>query len=164
MTDKSWANINWQPIGSLSLIRSMVDGLLDETEKQHANLESCRSKPHVLDDYTVDRVIKVYTDLRLYEEQLCRCKKLELDRFQRREVERLAAQVPKDSGAHQGNPRPGGGVEERHDRNRPARAAATWNCPAPTSARAPACSPATAGPTSASPWARPGTCSTTSSD
>jgi hypothetical protein len=27
---------------------------------------------HVLDDYTVDRVIKVYNDLRLYEEQLCR--------------------------------------------------------------------------------------------
>jgi hypothetical protein len=73
---------------------------------------------HVLDDYTVDRVIKVYTDLRLYEEQLCRWKKLELDRFQRREVERLAAQVPKDSGAHQGYPRPGGGFEERHDRNR----------------------------------------------
>jgi hypothetical protein len=35
MTEKSWANINWQQIGSLSLIRSMVDGLLDETEKQH---------------------------------------------------------------------------------------------------------------------------------
>jgi hypothetical protein len=35
-------------------------------------LESCRSKPHVLDDYTVDRVINLYTDqagdLRLYEE------------------------------------------------------------------------------------------------
>ena len=72
MTEKSWADIHWQPIESLSLIRSMVDGLLDETEKQYANLESCRSKPHVLDDYTVDRVINLYTDqagdLRLYEE------------------------------------------------------------------------------------------------
>jgi hypothetical protein len=98
MTEKSWADIHWQPIESLSLIRSMVDGLLDETEKQYANLVSCRSKPHVLDDYTVDRVIKVYTDqagdLRLYEEQLCHWKKLELDRVQRREVERLAAQIP----------------------------------------------------------------------
>ena len=45
----------------------------------------------------------------------------------------------------------------------PARAAVIWNCPAHTSARAPACSPATAAPTSASPWVRPGTCSTTSS-
>jgi hypothetical protein len=81
MTEKSWADIHWQPIESLSLIRSMADGLLDETEKQYANLESCRSKPHVLDDYAVDRVIKVYTDqagdLRLYEEQLCRWKKLD---------------------------------------------------------------------------------------
>jgi hypothetical protein len=36
MTEKSWADIHWQPIESLSLIRSMVDGLLDETEKQYA--------------------------------------------------------------------------------------------------------------------------------
>jgi len=40
------------------------------------NLASCRSKPHVLDDYTVDRVLKVYSDqakdVDLYEEQLAR--------------------------------------------------------------------------------------------
>jgi hypothetical protein len=98
MPENSSSDIHWQPIESLSLIRSMVDGLLDETEKQYANLASCRLKPHVLDDYTVDRVIKVYTDqaddLRLYEEQPFRWKRLELDRFQLREVERLASQVP----------------------------------------------------------------------
>jgi hypothetical protein len=100
----------------------MVDGLLDETEKQYANLESCRSKPHVLDDYTVDRVIKVYTDqagdLRLYEEQLCRWKKLELDRVQRREVERLAAQVPTIRERIKAILALRGGIEERHDRDR----------------------------------------------
>lgn len=55
MTEKSWVYTNRQPLASLSLIRSMVDGLLDETEEQHANLESCRSKLHVPDDYSVDR-------------------------------------------------------------------------------------------------------------
>jgi len=76
----------------------MIDGLLDEAEKQYANLEACRSKPHVLDDYTAHRVTKVYSDqaedLLLYEEQLSRWKSLNLDTPQRQEVDRLAAQVP----------------------------------------------------------------------
>lgn len=48
--------INWQPVESLPLIGSMVDGLLDEAERQYVNLMSCRSRPHVLDDF------KVYSD------------------------------------------------------------------------------------------------------
>jgi hypothetical protein len=77
---------------------SLIDGLLDEAEKQYANLEACWSKPHVLDDCTVHRVTKVYSDqaedLLLYEEQLSRWKSLNLDTPQRQEVDRLAAQVP----------------------------------------------------------------------
>jgi hypothetical protein len=95
---KSGSTVNWQPIGALPLIGSMIDGLLDEAEKQYANLEACRSKPHVLDDYTAHRVTKVYSDqaedLLLYEEQLSRWKSLNLDTPQRQEVDRLAAQVP----------------------------------------------------------------------
>jgi hypothetical protein len=76
----------------------MLDDFLDEVEKQHANLHACRSKPHVLDDHTVGRVIKVYSaqaeDLWLYEEQLYRWKSLNLTRQQRQEVDRLAVLVP----------------------------------------------------------------------
>lgn len=90
--------INWQPVESLPLIGSMVDGLLDEAERQYVNLMSCRSRPHVLDDYTVDRVLKVYSDqaddVDLYEEQLSRWSKLELTFAQSREVGRLSAQIP----------------------------------------------------------------------
>lgn len=92
------SQINWQPIESLPLIGSMVDGLLDEAERQYANLAACRSKPHVLDDYTVDRVLKVYSDqeedVDLYEEQLARWSKLNLASTQRREVDRLSAHIP----------------------------------------------------------------------
>jgi hypothetical protein len=59
---KSRSTVNWQPIGALPLVGSMIDGLLDEAEKQYANLEACRSKPHMLDDYTAHRVTKVYSD------------------------------------------------------------------------------------------------------
>ena len=90
--------INWQPVESLPLIGTMIDGLLDEAERQYVNLMSCLSRPHVLDDYTVDRVLKVYSDqaedVDLYEEQLARWSKLDLASVQRREIDRLSARIP----------------------------------------------------------------------
>ena len=74
MSQKSQPQVNWQPISALALIGSMIDGMFDDLDKQAATLEACRSKPHVLDDYTVNRVIKVYStldeDVWLYEQQL----------------------------------------------------------------------------------------------
>jgi hypothetical protein len=76
VSEQSPPKVNWQPISALPLIGSMIDGLLDEVEKQYGNLPSCRPQPHVLGDYSVDRVIKVYTeragDVGLYQEQLFR--------------------------------------------------------------------------------------------
>ena len=90
--------VHWQPISALSLMGSMIDGLLDEVEKQYANLQACRPKPYVLDNDTVNRVIEVYSaqagDVWLYEEQLSRWRNLNLTPAQREEVDRLAAQIP----------------------------------------------------------------------
>ena len=61
VSEQSPPKVNWQPISALPLIASLIDGLLDEAEQQYETLESCRPQPHVLDDYTVGRVIKVYT-------------------------------------------------------------------------------------------------------
>jgi hypothetical protein len=73
--------------------------LLEEAEQQYENLQSCRPQPHVLDDYTVGRVIKVYTDqvgdVGLYAEQLSRWSGLNLTPSQRREVARLSKQIPR---------------------------------------------------------------------
>jgi len=96
--EKSTPKVNWQPISALPLIGSMIDGLLDEVEKQNANLEAGRAKPYVFDHYTIGRVLKVYSDhaedLWLYEGQLTRWKALNLTPSQRQEVDRLAAQIP----------------------------------------------------------------------
>ena len=73
--------------------------MLEEAEQQYENLQSCRPQPHVLDDYTVGRVIKVYTeqadDVGLYAEQISRWSGLNLTPSQRQEVARLSAQIPK---------------------------------------------------------------------
>lgn len=90
--------VSWQPISALPLIASMIDGLLDEVEKQYTNLQACRSRPHVLDNHTVHRVIDCYTaqsgDVELYEEQLSRWKSLNLTPSQLQQVNRLAEQIP----------------------------------------------------------------------
>ncbi|MBV8054328.1 MAG: hypothetical protein JO071_03705 [Deltaproteobacteria bacterium] len=99
MSEQYRPKVNWQPISALPLIGSMIDGLLDEAEQQYETLRFCRGQPHVLDDYTVGRVIKVYTeqadDVRVYAEQLSRWSGLNLAPSQRREVDRLSEQIPR---------------------------------------------------------------------
>jgi hypothetical protein len=81
----------------LPVIGSMIDNWLDDVEIQYQTLEECRPKPHVLDDYTVERVIEVYSvqrdDFPLYEEQLRRWRALSLTTPEREEVDRLAMQI-----------------------------------------------------------------------
>jgi hypothetical protein len=99
VSEQSRPKVNWQPVRALPLIGSMIDSLLDKAEPQYKNLRPCRAQPHVLDDYTVGRVIKVYTeqadDVRLYAEQLSRWSGLNLAPSQRREVDRLSEQIPR---------------------------------------------------------------------
>jgi hypothetical protein len=88
---------NWQPISKLPLIGPMIDGLLEETEKQCQNLQSIRATPQLLDNYTIGGILEVYSeqagDLWLFEEQLFRWKSLDLTPAQRHEIERLANQL-----------------------------------------------------------------------
>ncbi len=87
----------WQPIDKLPVIAYAIDGLLESAEEQYPTLEEARPRPHMLDDYTVGRVVKVYTqqrdDLWLYEEQLRRWRAGTLTGAQRRDVERLTGQL-----------------------------------------------------------------------
>jgi len=87
---------NWQPISVLPKIAYIIDGMLDEAQGQYENLLEAREKPHVLDDYTIDRVHNVYStqleDVSIFDRQLTRWKKGLLDSDQRQEVERLIKQ------------------------------------------------------------------------
>ena len=93
---KSDMTPNWQPISVLPKIAYIIDGMLDEAQGQYENLLEAREKPHVLDDYTIDRVHNVYStqleDVSIFDRQLTRWKKDQLDFDQRQEVERLIKQ------------------------------------------------------------------------
>lgn len=89
----------WQPISMLSTIATHIDGMLEAAQEQYETLLPAKAKPHVLDDYTVNRVKEVFTtqqnDLWLFDEQLKRWQSNQLSAQQRKEVERLVGQMRK---------------------------------------------------------------------
>jgi hypothetical protein len=95
---------NWQPISQLPLIAKMIDDGLVDTVEQYETLQEASDRPHVLDDYTVGRVIKLYSEqiefLDIYTEQLARWKALDLNATQKKEITRLTEQLEKLIGAN----------------------------------------------------------------
>lgn len=88
---------NWQPLSMLPTLSEMVSGMLDEVETQLQSLREAEKKPHVLDDYTVGRVLKVYGEqqdfLWVYEAQLERWQKETLTAAQQQQAETMAVQL-----------------------------------------------------------------------
>src|SRR5437763_9954255 len=88
---------HWQPIEALAMVATHIDGMLQADREQYETLLEAKPKPHVLDDYTVNRVIAAFTtqrnDFGLFDEQLRRWQAGPLTDDQRREVERLVEQM-----------------------------------------------------------------------
>lgn len=89
--------LHWQPIEALAMIATHIDGMLQADREQYETLLEAKPKPHVLDDYTINRVIAAFTsqrnDFGLFDEQLQRWQAGPLTDDQRREVERLVEQM-----------------------------------------------------------------------
>lgn len=89
---------NRLPISQLPLLTHLIDESLEEAENQYQNLLEAKSKPYVLDDHTIQRIINLYTDeLELnpiHEQQIKRwIKKGRLSSSQRSEIKRLQSQL-----------------------------------------------------------------------
>lgn len=88
---------NWQPLSMLPMLADMVSGMLNEVQTQLQSLRAAQEKPHVLDDDTVGRVLKVYGDqqsfLWVYEAQLARWQKEALTAAQQQQTEEMAADL-----------------------------------------------------------------------
>ncbi|HLZ64299.1 MAG TPA: hypothetical protein VKR06_45805 [Ktedonosporobacter sp.] len=88
---------HWQPIEALAMVAAHIDGMLQADREQYETLLEAKPKPHVLDDFTINRVIAAFTtqrnDFGLFDQQLRRWAALPLSDQQRREVERLVEQM-----------------------------------------------------------------------
>ncbi len=87
----------WQPIEMLTTFAPHIDGMLASSQEQYETLLPARSKPHVLDNFTIDRVINAFTtqigDLWLFDTQLQRWATEQISTEQRAEVARLQGQM-----------------------------------------------------------------------
>ena len=67
---------HWHPIAMLATIARHIDGMVEADQEQLTTLQEARTRPYVLDDYTVSRVKQAFTtqreDFWVFEEQLRR--------------------------------------------------------------------------------------------
>jgi hypothetical protein len=88
---------HWQPLTALPLIASLIDGELADGQEHQATLLSVRDRPHVLDDATVERSIKLHAEQRdflgVFAVQLARWRNERPTDAQRRELDRLEGQI-----------------------------------------------------------------------
>jgi hypothetical protein len=93
------AKQQWQPIEKLSLLAKIIDGTLASAYETFAALQQGQQNPYSLDDATVKRASKLFTDqkngLWEFDEQLARWKAQSLTPAQQAEVERLQHQMEK---------------------------------------------------------------------
>lgn len=89
----------YQPLSFLPTLGPHLAGMLQADEEQYQTLLQAKDKPHVLDDFTVNRVTKVFSDakqdLPLFDEQLRRWSSEKLTTSQRQEVVKLKTQMVK---------------------------------------------------------------------
>ncbi len=88
--------VNWQPISQMMLIASMIDTSLDDTREHLATLTEAKSRPHVLDDATIDRVEWVHTEqmefVGIYTQQISRWRNEKPSASQTHALDRMATQ------------------------------------------------------------------------
>ena len=88
MTNKQ--NPTWLPLHKLPLFSHSVSGLLRDTQEMYPLFVQAKNKPWVLDDATVERTIRLYSErldiLAVDDEQLRRWKEARRSRAAEREA------------------------------------------------------------------------------
>ena len=95
---------NFYPIAHLPMFARLIDEQLEHDLEQLALLQQAEAKPHVLDDATVERVIRIYSESA--ELDACYRRQLERWRFEGttgktlQEINRLEEQVQQMESCH----------------------------------------------------------------
>ena len=85
--------IHWLPLSQLPLFTTLVDGISQDTKDMYPLLSQAKDKPWVMDDATIERTIRLYTErlamLPTHTEQITRWRKERLSEQQRQALDRL---------------------------------------------------------------------------
>jgi hypothetical protein len=52
----------WQPIEFLPVFVTMIQGMLESSQEQYGSLLQARDRPQILDDHTIQRILKLFTE------------------------------------------------------------------------------------------------------
>ena len=89
-------HIQWQPISQMPLVARMIDESVTDTRNHLATLTKARTKRHLLDDATIDRVERVHAEQKefaaIYAQQIQRWRADRPSATQARELDRMNAQ------------------------------------------------------------------------
>ena len=87
----------WQPLSMLPTVLAVIADELESAEELHASLVEARDRPHLFDDATIHRTIRLCESQRelvpIYREQLGRWRKQSPSRSQREALKRLASHI-----------------------------------------------------------------------
>ncbi len=88
--------VNWQPISEIPLVASMIESALRDTREHLQTLGKARTRPHVLDDATIDWTERLHAEqmefVDIYAQQISRWRTEKLSTVQTRELDRMEAQ------------------------------------------------------------------------
>ena len=88
--------VNWQPIREMPLIARMIDDALNDTCEHMKTLAEAQTRPHVLDDATLNQVEQVHNEqlqfVDIYAQQISRWRTEKPPADQTRELDRMEAQ------------------------------------------------------------------------
>ena len=88
--------VQWQPISQMPLIARMIDDSLSDTRDHLQTLTKARTRPHVLNDATIDRVEQVHAEqldfVDIYAQQVERWRTEKPSAAQVRELDRMQTQ------------------------------------------------------------------------
>ena len=97
--------VTWRDTSDITMIACMIDDGIENTEEQYNLFLNAESKPHVLDDETVNRALKLAEEdsvfIEVYQEQLNRWRKENLSTIQEKKINRIAQELEKYNSLNQ---------------------------------------------------------------
>ena len=97
--------VTWREPSDITMIACMVDDGIENTEEQYNNFLKAEDKPHVLDDETVNRALKLAEEdsvfIEVYEEQIKQWRKGTLTTLQENKVNRISQELEKYRNLHE---------------------------------------------------------------
>lgn len=93
--------VTWRDTSDITMIACMIDDGIENTEEQYNLFSEAENKPHVLDDETVNRALKLAEEdsvlIEVYQEQLNRWRKESLSTIQENKINRISQELEKYS-------------------------------------------------------------------